>query len=110
MIYFDDIPSFRKPEHYKIIPDERVTKIETIGGVAVQDLGHVQEGDAFSISCTFAPENWERFLALWEARQKITFTDPAGKIYQQMRIVMKEYEPDKNFPEYVTASFELWRK
>lgn len=110
MIFINDIPSFRKPEHYEITPDERVEKIEIIGGIVVQDLGHVAEGDAYSIECIFSSENWARFYALWEARQKVTFTDTAGKIFHNMRIVMRKYYPDRDFPQYMYATFELWRK
>ena len=110
MIYINDIPSFRDPENYKIIPDDRVTKIEIIDGVAIQDYGHIAEGDAVSISCLFSESNFNRFLELWERRTLVTFTDTAGVVWSRMRIVMREYECDKKFPKYMMASFELWRK
>ena len=110
MIYINDIPSFRDPERCKVIPDDRVQKIEIINSVAVQDYGHVADGDAFSLTCMFSEENVARFMDLWEARTKVTFTDTKGRIHQNLRIHILEYEPDKDFPEYITVSFELWRK
>ena len=110
MIWLNDVPSFRDPEHYKITPDDRVQKIEIIGGIAIQDLGHVAEGDTFSVTCMFSPDDFTRFYQLWETRTKVTFRDTAGKAYANMRIVLKEYGRDKDFPEYISASFELWRK
>lgn len=110
MIYINDIPSFRDPDRYKVIPDDRVQKIEIINSVAVQDYGHISDGDAFSLVCMFSEENFARFLALWEARTKVTFTDTKGVTYQNLRIVITEYEPDKDYPEYTTVTFELWRK
>ncbi len=110
MIYINSIPSFRDPESYKVIPDDRVQKIEIIGGVALQDYGHIAAGDTFALTCLFSKENFQSVLALWEARSSVTFTDTAGEIFSGLRIVMKEYERDKNFPDYVMASFELWRK
>lgn len=110
MVYFNDIPSFRKLEDFKIIPDERVEKIELMDGVVVQDLGHIAEGDVFKLTCLFSKKNWERFKDLWERREKIAFTDTAGVVWQGMRIVMGTYYPDKEFPQYTFAEFELWRK
>ena len=109
MIYINNIPSLRDPESYKLIFNDRVEKIEIIGGVAVQDLGHVESGDAFSITCVFSVSNFERIKSLWENREKVSFKDTAGVVWEGMRIVMQELERDKNFPEYVTVTFELWR-
>ena len=109
MIFINDIPSFRDPESFKMMFDDRVEKIEIIEGVAVQDYGHVEAGDAFSVTCLFTEENFMRVLDLWNARAKVTFTDTAGNVWIDLRIVMKELKRDKNFPNYVMASFELWR-
>lgn len=110
MIYINDIPSFCDPESYELIFDDRVEKIELMNGVAVQDFGHIEEGDAFSVTCVFTANNCGRFLDLWERREKVSFTDTAGVVWQGLRIVLKELERDRHFPDYVTATFELWRK
>lgn len=109
MIKINEIPSFRDPENYKLIFDDRVEKIEIIGGVAVQDLGHIEAGDAFSVTCMFSEANFNQIMALWNARTLVSFTDTAGTVWSGLRIVMKELERDKHFPDYVTATFELWR-
>ena len=109
MIFINDIPSFRDPDSFKLIVDDRISKVEIIGGVAVQDLGYVPAGDAFSIVCMFSAENFNRVSDLWVARQKVSFTDIAGVTWQGLRIVIKEIEYDRNFPDYVIATFELWR-
>ena len=110
MIFINDIASFRDPESYKVIPDDRIQKIPIIGGVAIQDLGHVEEGDSFSITCVFSEENFLQLVDLWNARATVSFTDTAGNVWEDLLIVMKEYQRDKNFPQYVTVSFELWKK
>ena len=110
MIYINDIPSFRNPEHYKITPDDRIEKIKTIGGVAYQDYGHVAEGDAFSLTCLFSEENFNRLVNLWETRAAVSYKDTAGIIHDNLFIVMGTYEPDKDFPHYMLVTFELWRK
>lgn len=110
MIYINNIPSFRDPESYKVIPDDRIQKIELINSVAIQDYGHVKEGDAIAITCLFSQANFNRLTALWEARASVTFKDISGVLWQDMIIVMKEYEPDKKFPKYILASMELWRR
>lgn len=110
MIKINNITSFRDPESYKVIPDDRIKKVEIIGGVVIQDYGHVEEGDAFSLVCMFSEANFNQLLSLWESRATVSFTDTAGKVRNNLIIVMKEYEPDKNFPKYIMATFELWKK
>lgn len=110
MIYINDIPSFRNPESFKMIIDDRVEKIELMNGVAVQDLGQFEAGNVFSIVCMFEQKKLEQIIELWANRQKVSFTDTAGFVWQGLRIVLKELERDKDFPNCVTASFELWRK
>lgn len=110
MIYINNVPSFRDPESYKIIPDDRIEKIEIIGSVAIQDYGHISDGDVISLQCLFSEANFNQILNLWNTRTPVTFRDKAGKTFSNMLIVMKEYEPDKNFPKYIMATLELWRK
>lgn len=110
MIYINGIASFRDPENYKVIPDDRVQKVEIIGGVAIQDYGHIDAGDVISMTCLFSEANFNQLLGLWNSRTIVSFTDTAGAVWSGRRIVMKEYERDKNFPHYILASFELWGK
>ena len=110
MIYINDIPSFRDPETCEYTFDDRVEKIELMNGVAVQDFGHVEEGDSIALECMFSPANFQRFLALWTSRAKVTFTDTAGVTWQNMRIVLRSFKRDAHYPQHVFASFELWRK
>ena len=109
MILINDIPSFRDPESYKVTVDDRVQRIEIIGGVAIQDYGHIAAGDTISVTCLFSEINFNRILALWQARSSVTFTDTAGVSHRNKIIIMKEYERDKDFPKYIMASFELWQ-
>lgn len=110
MIYINDIPSFRNPENYEYNFDDRVEKIEVMDGIIVQDRGHITAGDYFAVEVMFTQDNLERVLDLWERREKVSFTDTAGVVWQGMRIVMKSFRRDSNFPRYVIASFHLWRK
>ena len=110
MIFINDIPSFRDPERCTLIFSDRVEKIETLGGIVVQDLGHIEDDDVFFIECMFTVENCARVSELWESRTKVRFTDTAGVVYNEMRIVIKELTRDKDFPKYIMMKFELWGK
>ena len=110
MIYINGIASFRDPEDYKVIPDDRIQKIELINSVAIQDYGHVKDGDAVSMTCLFSQANFNQIVALWESRTAVSFTDISGVLWQDMIIIMKDYAPDKNFHKYIMANMELWRR
>ena len=109
MIFINGIPSFRDPESCKVTLGDRVQKIEVIGGVVIQDLGRVEDDDVFSITCMFTTENFNQLMSLWTLRTPVTFKDTGGTDWSNLYLVMKEFERDKNFPQYVMATFELWR-
>ena len=109
MIYINDIPSFRDPEKEVLNFDDRQEKIELIKGVAIQDLGRVEKGDSFSITCLFTEKNLLKVIELWNKRAHVTYKDSTETEWTDMLIVMKSIERDKIFHKYVMATFELWK-
>ena len=109
MIYINVIPSLRDPESSEIIFDDRKTKIPIIGGVVLQNYGHIAEGDAFALTCVFSKENYERLESLWLEDQRVSFTDESGTVHNDLTLyfIRRRYIP--KFPDYVTLIFELWR-
>lgn len=107
-IQINDIRSFRSPESYGITFDDRQTKVELLNGNTVQDAGRFPSGDAASVTALFRKADYDRIVALWEARQLVTFTDEAGNVYQNVRLVLKSYKHEKAFPEFVLLTFEIW--
>lgn len=109
MIFINDIPSFRNPESSELKFDDRIEKVELIGGNTVQDYGYIASGDTFSLTCLFSYSNYLSLKELWSARASVTYTDEAGATWQNLRLVFKSIKRDRNFPNYVLLTFELWR-
>lgn len=109
MIYINDIPSLRDPESISYSFDDRIQKIQLIGGNTVQDYGHFEDGDVFTVSAVFSFSNYLLIKDLWINRTLVSFTDTTGDIYTDMRLVFKSVKRDANFHNYVTLEFELWR-
>ena len=109
MIYINDIPSLRDPESLELFVEDRIEKVELIGGNAVQDYGHVESGDVFSLECVFHTDNWGKIETLWKTRTPVSFTDVAGIIWTNLRIVVKSIRYESKFPQYVRLKFELWK-
>ena len=109
MIYINDIPSFRNPETEVLTPDDRLEKIELIGDILVQDMGRVEAGDVLSLKCLFSRENYLRLETVWLSREKVNYTDVLGVVWQNMTLKILEIERDRNYPEYIFVTFELWR-
>lgn len=109
MIYINDIASFRDPESEIFTPDDRLEKVELIGDVLIQDMGRVEAGDVFSVKCLFSKENYSRIEALWLSRAKVRYTDIGGDVWTNLLVKVVETERDRNFPEYILVTFELWR-
>lgn len=109
MIYINDVPSFRAPEVCVEQYDERIERIELINGNTVQDYGHCVTGDVISLECIFHEQYANQIVYWWVNRQKVTFTDERGNLWEDMRLVIKQIKYVNKFPQYLYLVFELWR-
>ncbi len=110
MITIGGISSFRDPEKEIFTFDDRQERIELIKDIEVQDLGRVPEGDVISLQCLFSKKGYEEIEKIWTERKKVTYKDVEGAEWANMRLIIKEVETDKNYPNYKMVTFELWRK
>ena len=107
-IKIGDVETLRT-ENWSVTPDDRQTRIETIGGVVVQDFGHVEEGDSFSCSVTVSAAVAPLLAEYWHNRIPVTVRDVGGLVYQNMRVIIKKYSYVDKFEDYWRADLELWR-
>lgn len=108
-IKINDYESYRSPESIAMNLDDRIEKIPLINGNAVQDYGHIANGDSFRISALFSRANFNAISALWTARTLVTFTDDAGEVWQNCRLIFRSYQTYPRFPDFVLLDFEIWR-
>lgn len=108
-IQINNIKSYRRPESYSVTFDDRQTKVELLNGNTVQDAGRFISGDTLTVTALFKRADFNSIVALWEARTLVNFTDEAGVLHQNVRLVLKSYKYEMAFPDYVTASFEIWK-
>lgn len=109
MIYINDVPSFRNPESCEEIIEDRIEKIELINGNTIQDYGHCYTGDTIALTCIFHETHYNQLMEWWGNRQKVTFTDERGNVWEDMRLVIQRVKYVEHFPEYLLLTFELWR-
>lgn len=96
-------------ENWQIVPDDRQQQIEIVGGVAVQDYGHVAEGDKVSCTITVLADGWARIKNYWDNRTLVNISDEAGIAWSNMRVVVKSYQYVPRFPKAIKAELEFWR-
>lgn len=108
MIFINDIPSVYV-ESLDMDIDDRIEKVELINGNAVQDYGHVETGDVLSLVCIFSLANYLRVHDLWTRRELVTFTDVAGAVWNNLRLVFKRARYVDRFENYLRVELELWR-
>ena len=117
IVKIGSVQSLGKVESYTVTPDGRQTKVQVVDGVVVQDMGIFSDGMTFSFSTTFLAGDFKAIVAMWENRQKFTFTDTTGEEYANCRIVIKTWQPLdgfernlKNFEQMAyKVSCEVWR-
>lgn len=96
-------------EGWQVTPDDRQKQVETIGGMAVQDFGHVEAGDRISCEVTLTAEGWDRLAGYWNDRKLVDVTDAAGIVWREMRVVVKSYQYVSRFPKIRKVTLEFWR-
>ena len=98
-------------EDWKITPDNRITKISTIGGNVVQNYGHVQSGDKISCKCNVSAKDAEKIFGYWNNQEKVTIIDEAGEVYENMRVLVGDYGYVSMFEKekYYWMNLEFWR-
>lgn len=106
-----------KTEKWEIIPDDRQTRIDTIGGKVVQDFGYVKEGESYTCSVTVSAAGWEILEGYWHNRQFVPVRDVSGEVISvPLRPVVKKhgyvehYERERGLnKKYYRADIEFWR-
>lgn len=99
-----------RTEDWEIIPDDRQTQIETIGGKVIQDFGIVEDNENYSCTVTLKTANWETVKDYWHNRTPVTVRDTAGKEVNDLRVVVKKYNYVYRYEkEYYWAKLEFWR-
>lgn len=100
--------SLSDPENETITPDDRQQTLEVIGGVVVQDYGHIVAGDKISWTLVFPKAAWAQIKAWWNARAMVSIVDASGDVFKA-RIVVKSYSYVPRFAKKaVQAQLELW--
>ena len=96
-------------ENWQIVPDDRQQLLEIVGGMVVQDFGHIPEGDRISCTVVVTARDWEKIKSYWDSRAMVSVTDEGGSVLPSMRVVVKSYEYVARFPKVYKLSLELWR-
>lgn len=107
-IKIGDAVSLSNPANEQITPDDRRQKIEIIGGVVVQDYGHIAAGDTTSWELEFNASNWSKIVDYWDNGTMVQVTDAGGEVFTA-RVIVKSYLRIPKFPGYHRAQIELWR-
>lgn len=97
-------------EDWDIIPDDRQTQIETIGGKVIQDFGLVEDNENYACSVTLKSAFWETVKDYWHNRTPVTVRDIAENEIHNLRVVVKKYNYVNRYEkEYMWAKLEFWR-
>ena len=91
------------------IADDRQQLLEIVGGMVVQDFGHIPEGDRISCTVVVTARDWEKIKSYWDSRAMVSVTDEGGSVLPSMRVVVKSYEYMAHFPKAYKISLEFWR-
>ena len=92
-----------------MLPDDRQRMVEIVGGMVVQDFGHVAQGDRISCTVTVLAADWEKIKRYWDEREKVDVTDEAGKVWRNLRVTVKAYAYVPHFSKVYKLTLEFWR-
>lgn len=109
LLHIGNAVSFGAPKDWRHSPDDRMAKVETMGGNVVQDYGVVDSGETITVSATFKKPEFEKLKAIWKNRTIVSVTDEAGEIWQNMRVKITAWSYVEMFPDTINAELEIWR-
>ena len=107
-IRIGSVRSLSNPESETITPDDRQQTVEIIGGVSVQDFGHIEAGDKVAWTLDFSPAAWTEIKRYWNSRIIVDVEDAGGEAFRG-RVVVKSYRRKPRFESNITANIEIWR-
>lgn len=96
-------------EGWEITPDDRQETVEILGGMAVQDYGHIEAGDKIGCTVTVSAKGWQIIKQYWDSRQLVDVEDEAGIIHRNLRVVVKSWRYVHRFPDHYDLKLEFWR-
>ncbi len=97
-------------ENWAVQPDDRQEMVEVIGGVVVQDFGHVVAGDKISCKISVRQNDAPTLFNYWHERALIDVKDESGIVWNNRRVVIKSYSYRPHFANVYDADIELWGK
>lgn len=103
------VNSIGRPESWGIAPDDRQQKVETVGGVYVEDYGHVTAGDTITCTATFDTAAYNTVIGYWNNRTLVKVIAQDGTQYNNRRVVVKNitYYADR-LERYKKLDLEFW--
>lgn len=102
--------ALRVVSDFAFTPDDRQTRAEIIGGIHVQDLGVVDEGEIIACQVVLDQANWDLVRGYWHNRTLVDVIDRAGRTYPARRVVVRKYQYVDKHPRYYQADLEFWAK
>ena len=100
--------AFKRPEGWKVTPDDRMVKIPILNGVVMQDNGIIDGGETLSCAMYFDLTNWATVKNYWINRTLVAVVDHAGNALGNRRVVIKDYTTVDFHPGIVKATIEFW--
>ncbi len=97
-------------ENWRVVPDDRQRLIETIGGVVVEDFGHIEAGDGMSCRVTFSAADAEILNLYWCERILVDVVDEGGRTWKNLRVKVNQYGYVEHFSRYYWANLEFWKE
>lgn len=97
-------------ENWQTVPDDRQQTVEIVGGIVVQDFGHVEAGDKISCTITARQKDWQLIKNYWDKRELVDVIDEAGTVIPSLRVVVKSYEYMPYFSQAYKITLEFWRE
>lgn len=102
--------SLANPKNETITPDDRQEILETIGGVVVQDFGHITNGDKLVWQgLEFWSTDFQTIIGYWDSRDLVEIIDQTGTSFYA-RVVVRSYNRIYKFEsKAISATIELWK-
>ena len=104
------VNSIGRPQNWRYEPDDRQELVQTVGGVIVEDYGHIANGDKYSCSALFTTAGANTVIGYWDGRTLVDVQAQDGTIYEDCRVLIRGITQVRlHERKYKMLDLEFWR-
>lgn len=106
MLTIGTVTALKRPQNYKVSPDNRKVRLETDIGIVIQDHGTF--GNTITCNADFDAAGFSILKGYADTGTLVSVTDYAGTTYTNCTVIIDDFTLIDKFEPRRTCSLTIW--